>query len=148
MCALIVIDMGRITTISFACLALIVSSCGYVDRQTKMRVRGTVVERGTGKPLPGTYIDIADNDEMLSIILHPKHTAGEDGKFDALYTYKFNKNFFMFITYGGDPDIPERLLIEFTKEGYAPTILNVDPCELERDSGQAYVIGEVKLLKD
>lgn len=142
--------MRKTALISLACVALIASSCatGWVDRQTKMRIRGKVIESGTGKPVAAAYIDMADNDEMLRLILHPKNTSGEDGTFDVTYIHDYDRNIFMFIPIGGEPAIPEKLLIEITKDGYAPTILAVDPQQLERDSHQAYVIEEVKLHKE
>ena len=131
------------------CAVLAASSCGWVDRQTKMRVRGTVLESQSGEPIPGAYVDISDNQEMLKLTLHPKTVSGEDGTFDSIYVHDYDRTrIFWFIPAGGDPELPERLLIEFTKNGYAPSVLNVDPRELERDSHRAYVVGEIKLHKE
>jgi hypothetical protein len=114
-----------------------------------MRIRGTVLESQSGEPVPGAYVDIAEKQEKLSLILHPKTVTGEDGRFDTIYVHDYDRNrIFWFIPAGGEPALPVRLLLEFTKDGYSPAVLNVDPRGLERDSHQAYVVGEVKLHKE
>ena len=142
--------MRRICLLSLTCAVLAAAaSCGWVDRQTKMRIRGTVLESQSGEPIPDVYVDIADNQELLRLTLHPKTMAGEAGTFDVVYIHDYDRNrIFWFVPVGGEPEVPESLIIEFTKDGYAPAILNFDPRQLERDSHRAYMVGEVKLHKE
>lgn len=132
--------------LSLAAATLFIQGCGWKMVKNPIRVQGQVVEVGTGEPVEGAYIDIADEREKLDFRITTECATDSDGKFEGVYDYIYDRWMWLGLPVFWLPSTPERLYLEVVKNGYRPrvteieyrgrhregTVLTLDPIRINR----------------
>lgn len=94
--------------------------------ESPIRVRGQVIDSGTKEPVEGACVDIADDREKLDIRLDTGIRTGEDGAFDTIFAYTYERWMWFGIPVWWLPTAPERIYVEVSGSGYRPRITNIE----------------------
>jgi len=119
--------------------ALLLQGCGWKMVEMPIRVEGAVLEADTRKPVEGATIDIADDRENLDLALTTNILTDQEGKFDTLYRYSYEKWIWLGLPVYWFPKTPERLYVETSKNGFQTRIKQIDYRALETEQGKTPV---------
>ncbi|MCX6355966.1 MAG: hypothetical protein NTZ78_13850 [Candidatus Aureabacteria bacterium] len=119
--------------------ALLLQGCGWKMVEMPIRVEGQVLEADTRKPVEGAIIDISDDRENLDLALTTNILTDQEGKFDTLYRYSYEKWIWFGLPVYWFPKTPERLYVETSKNGFQTRIKQIDYRALETKQGKTAV---------
>jgi hypothetical protein len=120
-----------------AVAVLLFSGCGWKIAETPLSITGQVIEADSGDPLEEAYIDIADDKEKLDFAITTDLLTDEEGRFDTVYRYPYEKWMWLGLPVYWFPTTPERLYVEAAKKGYRSRVVEVDCGALKPTAGKA-----------